>query len=89
MKPVLHAISLFFVLSLAHSSAIAYSGSECEVNDCSKPGPAKGASTTAKAQPKTKAEVKATAKEETKAQGKAKLLDSAPAGLKDAAGLFK
>ncbi|SDH40032.1 hypothetical protein [Propionivibrio dicarboxylicus] len=88
MKPVLHAVPVLVALFLAHGSAFAYSGSECEVNDCSKPGPAKGAAAT-KATPKTKAEVKEAVKEEAKTQGKAKLLENAPSALKDAAGFFK
>lgn len=89
MKPVLYAASALFILCLTGNSALAYSGSECEVNDCSKPAPAKAGSKTAAAQPKTKAEVKAQVKEEAKTQTKAKLLDSAPAPLRDAAGFFK
>ena len=88
MKPVLHVVSVLAAFLLAHGSAFAYSGSECEVNDCSKPGPAKGASAT-KAQPKTKAEVKEAVKEEAKTQGKAKLMENAPSALKEAAGFFK
>lgn len=37
MKMVLYAISASLMLSLGSSAVLAYSGSECEVNDCSKP----------------------------------------------------
>lgn len=89
MKPAHYAISAFLMLSFASTAALAYSGSECEVNDCSKPGPAKSKSAPSKSQPQTKAEVKAAAKDEAKTQAKTKLMDSAPSALKDAAGFFK
>jgi hypothetical protein len=87
MKPVIYAVSALLMLSVASSTALAYSGSECEVNDCSKPGPAK--TSTTKAQPKTKAEIKNEAKDEAKTQGKAKLMDSAPSAVKDVGSFFK
>lgn len=89
MKPVLSVISAFLMLAFVSTTVLAYSGSECEVNDCSKPGPSKATSTTTKGQPKTKAELKEEAKEEAKTQSKAKLLDKAPASLRDVGGFFK
>lgn len=93
MKPVFYAVSALVVLCLAGNPARAYSGSECEVNDCSKPGPASAGAKGAAAQPKTKAEVKAQVKsqvkEEAKTQAKDRLLESAPSPLRDAAGFFK
>jgi len=87
MKPVLYAVSAFLMLAVASTTVLAYSGSECEVNDCSKPGPAK--SSTTKAQPKTKAEIKNEVKDEAKTQGKAKLMDKTPSVVKDVGGFFK
>jgi hypothetical protein len=87
MKPVLYAVSAFVMLSFASTAALAYSGSECEVNDCSKPGSTKASAT--KSQPKTKAELKADVKDEAKAQAKSKALEKAPSPLRDVAGFFK
>ena len=93
MKPVLSVISAFLLLAFASTAVLAYSGSECEVNDCSKPGPNKAGSTTSKGQPKTKAALKEDAKEgakdEAKAQSKAKLVEKTPASLREVSGFFK
>jgi hypothetical protein len=89
MKPVLYAISAFVALSFASSSALAYSGSECEVNDCSKPSSSKAKSNSTTSQPKTKAELKADVKNEAKSQAKAKVLEKTPSPLRDVAGFFK
>jgi hypothetical protein len=87
MKPILHAISAFLILSVASSAALAYSGSECEVNDCSKP--TKATASESKAQPRTKAEVKTEVKNAAKTEAKNKALENAPAPLRDVAGFFK
>jgi hypothetical protein len=89
MKPVLSVISAFLLLAVASTSALAYSGSECEVNDCSKPGPNKATSTTAKGQAKTKAELKEASKEEAKTQSKAKVMEKSPSPLREVSGFFK
>jgi hypothetical protein len=89
MKPVLSVISAFLLLAVVSTSVHAYSGSECEVNDCSKPGPNKASSTTAKGQPKTKAELKEASKEEAKTQSKAKLVEKSPSPLREVSGFFK
>jgi hypothetical protein len=89
MKPVLYAISAFVALSFASTAALAYSGSECEVNDCSKPSSTKSKSNTTTSQPKTKAELKADVKDEAKAQAKSKVLEKTPTPLRDVAGFFK
>lgn len=89
MKPALSVISALLLLAFASTTVLAYSGSECEVNDCSKPGPNKVSSTASKGQTKTKAELKEDAKEEAKTQSKARLMDKAPASLRDASGFFK
>ena len=90
MKPIILAVSAFLSLSVASTTALAYSGSECEVNDCSanaKSG--KGSSNTAKAQPKTKAEVKADVKAGAKTEAKNKLMENAPSPLRDVSNFLK
>ncbi len=89
MKPVLYAIPAFLMLSIVSATSSAYSGSECEVNDCSKPSPTKVKASATNSQPKPKPEVKTVAKDEAKNQAKAKLLDKAPASLRDVTGFFK
>ncbi|MEI7429930.1 MAG: hypothetical protein WCL27_05695 [Betaproteobacteria bacterium] len=89
MKPILCAISAALMLAITSTPVLAYSGSECEVNDCSKPSSTKANSNTPKGQVKTKAELKNEAKEEAKTQAKNKAMDKTPAPLRDVAGFFK
>lgn len=84
MKPVLYAVSALLMLSFAGNAALAYSGSECEVNDCSaKPTKAKSG----KDQPKAKS--KAEAKAEAKTEAKNNLVEKASSQLRDIPGFFK
>lgn len=99
MKPALSVISALLMLSFASSAALAYSGSECEVNDCSSNAkPAKANSSATKAKAKKEACVgaaceggsatktkPATLKEQAKESGKEKLVDKVPSQLR---GLF-
>ena len=79
----LYVIPFLVILNFASPAAFAYSGSECEVQDCSNSKPAKAKSnknpnTTPKEQAKDKA-----------AQEKASLADKVPADLKKVTDLFK
>jgi hypothetical protein len=94
MKPILSVISAFLILSFASSTVLAYSGSECEVNDCSQPSKAK--SNTGKGQTKAKTEAgavtkakPATVKEQAKDQAKDKLTEKLPSQLQGLTGLLK
>jgi hypothetical protein len=89
MKPVLSVMTACLLLAAASTTALAYSGSECEVNDCSKPGPGKASPSANQGQPKTKAALKAEAKEEAKTQSKAKLMEKSPSPLREVSGFFK
>ena len=79
MKRGLYVLPVFLMLSFASSVTFAYSGSECEVQDCSNGKPAK-----AKAKDNTNPNAN-TPKEQAKdkaAQEKNALADKVPANLK-------
>jgi hypothetical protein len=88
MKSTLYAISVSLMLSFTSSAVFAYSGSECEVNDCTSAKPAKANSKATKGQAKAKAEGKA--KPATpKEQAKDKLTEKLPSQLQGLTGLLK
>jgi len=85
MKLFLYAISAFLMLSFTSTTTLAYSGSECEVQDCSNSKPTKANTKATKGQPKTKAEVKG----EAKTQAKTKSPEKASTPLQNVTGFFK
>ena len=99
MKPVIYAVSVFLTLSFASSAVLAYSGSECEVNDCSSNKPekakakkdqAKPASLKEQAKPASlKEQAKDQAKDKAKEKARAKVSEKVPAELQGINGLLK
>jgi hypothetical protein len=84
MKRGLYVIPVCLMLAFVSTSSFAYSGSECEVQDCSSPKPTKAKAKNAppKEQAKDQAKDKA-------AQEKNTLSDKMPTSLKKATDLFK
>ena len=93
MKLVLPAISVSLVLCFPSGAVFAYSGSECEVNDCGSAKPAKANSNATKEQAKGSSATKAkpaALKDQAKDQAKEKLTEKATSQLQQGInGLFK
>jgi hypothetical protein len=94
MKPLVTVISAFLILSFSVSAVLAYEGSECEVNDCSKPSTANSKPTKGQAKAKTDngAATKtkpATVKDQAKGLVKDKVIEKVPSQFQGLTDLLK
>ena len=94
MKPVISVISAFLLLAFASSTVLAYSGSECEVNDCSQPSKPKSNKTKGQAMDKSEAGAAAkakpaTLKDQAKGHAKDKVMEMVPAKFQGLTVLLK
>jgi hypothetical protein len=92
MKSILSALSISLLLSLTGGVVHAYSGSECEVNDCSGNQPTKANSKVAKDKSKTDAGTNSETKAKPAApkdQAQDKLKDKVPSSLQGLTGFLK
>ena len=92
MKSILSALSISLLVSFTGSVVHAYSGSECEVNDCSGNQPAKASSKVSKDKSKTETRSNSETKAKPAApkdQAQDTLKDKVPSPLQGLTGFLK